>query len=332
MYTLDDVRSTYKPRDAWWTVLLVDPLASRLVLPIANRTRITPNQVTLLAFACGLAAAAAFLRGDHPALLLGAVLFHLSFVLDCVDGKLARLKGSGSMFGMWLDFSLDRYRVWVCALALMYGQFERTENAVFLWLAALVLFLDMLRYLNAFLAGRMRREMRRQLREARMSSASSYLVSDMSQARRVDRGGVRDRGNVYVPPATGAERAEWVEGAWSLPSSGGGPLSRLSWWASFRDPLMRYRVRPHLFSGIEYQMFIFIVGPALDAVLPVVLLSAGLLLAFESVLVYLLFLSSREVDRELRRLAPTATAEGPQRGATVLSTGTPAAPGGVAAR
>ena len=29
-FTLDDVKQTYKRKDAWWTVLLVDPVASRL--------------------------------------------------------------------------------------------------------------------------------------------------------------------------------------------------------------------------------------------------------------------------------------------------------------
>ena len=79
-FVLDDVRATYKRRDAWWTVYLVDPLASRLVLPIANRTSITPNQVSLASFGVGLAAAAAFVQGDHPWLLLGALLSHISFV------------------------------------------------------------------------------------------------------------------------------------------------------------------------------------------------------------------------------------------------------------
>ncbi|MFS2294977.1 MAG: CDP-alcohol phosphatidyltransferase family protein, partial [Actinomadura sp.] len=54
-FTLDDVRQrTYKARDAWWTVLLVDPLASRLVKFTANRTRITPNQLTVGALILGL--------------------------------------------------------------------------------------------------------------------------------------------------------------------------------------------------------------------------------------------------------------------------------------
>ena len=103
MYTLEDARKTYKKRDSWWTVFLVDPIASRIMLPIANHTNFTPNQITVVAFILGLLSAACFLQGTSAFLIAGALLFHLSFILDCIDGKLARLKGSGTMFGMWLD-------------------------------------------------------------------------------------------------------------------------------------------------------------------------------------------------------------------------------------
>src|SRR5215213_10377641 len=98
-FTLYDVRATYKKRDAWWTVFLVDPLAARIILPLANWTKVTPNQVSLASFVVGLLAAAAFWQGDHHALVAGALLYHISFVLDCVDGKIARLKGTGSVSG-----------------------------------------------------------------------------------------------------------------------------------------------------------------------------------------------------------------------------------------
>src|SRR5215213_9256325 len=98
-FRLQDVRATYKKRDAWWTVFLVDPLAARIILPLANRTKVTPNQVSLTSFVVGLLAAAAFWQGDHHALVAGALLYHISFVLDCVDGKIARLKGTGSVSG-----------------------------------------------------------------------------------------------------------------------------------------------------------------------------------------------------------------------------------------
>src|ERR1700730_453593 len=81
---------TYKKRDSWWTVLLVDPLAVHLVR-LADRFRwVTPNRITLLAFLIGLASAGSFLAAGPWWLVLGAVLYHVAFVLDCVDGKLAR--------------------------------------------------------------------------------------------------------------------------------------------------------------------------------------------------------------------------------------------------
>ncbi|HWH99846.1 MAG TPA: hypothetical protein VNT27_05910, partial [Propionibacteriaceae bacterium] len=79
--------------------------------------------------------------------------------------------------------------------------------------------------------------------------------------------------------------------------------SRFGWWARVREVLMRKRVRPHLFSGIEYQMCIFIVGPLLDAVLGAVVISAVLLLVFEGAVIYKLLLSSRDFEREMRRLS-----------------------------
>lgn len=121
-FTLADVREhTYKRRDAWWTVFLVDPLASRLVLFTANRTSITPNQITAGAGVLGAGSAVAFALGTWPWLVLGGVLFHLSFVLDCMDGKIARLKGNGSVFGAWVDFVFDRVRFFVCMMALLLG-------------------------------------------------------------------------------------------------------------------------------------------------------------------------------------------------------------------
>jgi hypothetical protein len=87
-FTLDEIRTrTYKDRDAWWTVWLVDPLASRLVWLVAPVRWITPNLLTMGAFLLGFVAAYCFLQGDYPWLVAGAVVFHISFVLDCMDGK-----------------------------------------------------------------------------------------------------------------------------------------------------------------------------------------------------------------------------------------------------
>ncbi len=76
---------------------------SRLISRLLIGTPVTPNQVTI---ASGLTAlAGAFALTQH--LILGAALYWLSFVLDCVDGELARLRYQGSRTGQWLDTIAD---------------------------------------------------------------------------------------------------------------------------------------------------------------------------------------------------------------------------------
>ena len=64
---------TYKSRDAWWTVVVVDPMAVHLVRWLAPYPAFTPNRISLFAFVLGLGAAACFVA-DGWWLLLGALL------------------------------------------------------------------------------------------------------------------------------------------------------------------------------------------------------------------------------------------------------------------
>lgn len=146
--SMDQVRATYKARDSWWTVLLVDPVAGRLVRAAAPYRWLSPNRLTGAAFLLGLGAAAAFLAGSGGWLVAGAVLYHLGFVVDCMDGKIARLRGTGSIFGGWLDFVLDRVRVVLCTVALSAGQWRETGADVFLFVAIGVVFLALFGYVN----------------------------------------------------------------------------------------------------------------------------------------------------------------------------------------
>ncbi len=68
---------------------------------------ITPNQVTTLRLAVGLAAAAALAHGDEAWRAWGAGLFILSFFLDRADGELARLTGKTSPRGHTYDLVSD---------------------------------------------------------------------------------------------------------------------------------------------------------------------------------------------------------------------------------
>ena len=70
-FTLGEIRSrTYKDRDAWWTVWLVDPLASRLVWLVAPIRWVTPNLLTMGAFLLGFVSAYCFAQADYLKILL----------------------------------------------------------------------------------------------------------------------------------------------------------------------------------------------------------------------------------------------------------------------
>ncbi|GAA3206556.1 hypothetical protein GCM10020216_007320 [Nonomuraea helvata] len=286
---MDDVRTlTYKARDAWWTVFLVDPLAGRLVVVLANRTAITPNQITWGAFLLGLGSAGCFLMADGWAwLVAGAVLYHLSFVLDCVDGKIARLKGTGTVLGGWLDYVFDRIRVLTCALALMWGSFESTGEEFYLVLGMLVVFLDMLRYVDALQVAKVRRQMRRKLDEAIEEVTGVPAVSV-------------EKPNLEEP---GLEPGE-IRSADSVDLQQNF-RTHFAWYIRIRDWLRDHRVRAHLISGIEFQMAVFIVGPLTGWIVPVTVGTAALLLIFEAAIMFKLYLSSRDFTRALAKIRST---------------------------
>ncbi|MFC7330002.1 CDP-alcohol phosphatidyltransferase family protein [Marinactinospora rubrisoli] len=386
-FTLHDVREqTYKPRDSWWTVLLVDPLAARLVRFTANRTSITPNQLTIAALVLGGGAAGCFAMAEPVWLVAGALLFHLSFVLDCMDGKIARLKGNGSVFGSWLDYVFDRLRVLVCAVALMGGQFAATGDQIFVWFAMAIVFTDMFRYLNSPQMAKVRRSMRRNLtraiREADAVEAavgggrSERAASAMAAGDRLSRSLSADQQldevvelrpraaeDVVRPEADSApaavvpgpratvpvvdeaalaaaeaedeadgDEADGAETGKEAPTAGrrarevqATELQRrfhtyFPWYIRFRDALRARRIRPHLVSGIEFQMGTFIVAPLAGAVtgspwvmLAAIAVSGALMLTFELLLIYKLWLSTREYTRVLAGIqaaVPQAAPEG----------------------
>jgi phosphatidylglycerophosphate synthase len=99
-----------KERDYWWTVLVVDPVALPITRVLARRRWFTPDQVTALSLVLGLATGPLYAYGERWSLIAGAVVYYLSFMLDCVDGKLARALNISSVRGMALDQMSDSAR------------------------------------------------------------------------------------------------------------------------------------------------------------------------------------------------------------------------------
>ena len=104
-------RSSKKKKDInWFTEWIARPPGAVVVYFLRN-TRITPNQITFISafVAAGACAMFALLPGWHW-LIAAALVFEFSFVLDCADGQLARLRKVASPVGHLLDFLMDELK------------------------------------------------------------------------------------------------------------------------------------------------------------------------------------------------------------------------------
>jgi phosphatidylglycerophosphate synthase len=104
-----------KDRDACWTVTGIDPLAVPLSAFAARIKAVTPNRLTSLSVAVALGAAALFATGH---LVVGALVYQLSFLADCMDGKVASIRGTKSEWGGFFDVAGDTVRYVACFAAL----------------------------------------------------------------------------------------------------------------------------------------------------------------------------------------------------------------------
>ena len=147
-YPLNKIEDTVKPDYlSIWCIIIIHPVL-RVVWLFANYTKLTPNQITVASFTFGLASAFCFLQGNWTYLIIGACLFETSYILDCVDGKIARLKGSKSAVGAYLDIVGDVISKFIVAFCLILGQYLLTNDvSYFLW-GVPYIFLQTVSYLS----------------------------------------------------------------------------------------------------------------------------------------------------------------------------------------
>ncbi len=115
-YSREDIENVIKKKDAWWTVLVIDHIAIPLTLFVANYIPfLSPNIFTLSSLITSLLAAFYFFKERF---LLGAVLYEIAFLFDCIDGKLAKLTKRQSISGLWLDKISDKTRLYFNTIGL----------------------------------------------------------------------------------------------------------------------------------------------------------------------------------------------------------------------
>jgi phosphatidylglycerophosphate synthase len=128
-------RLTYQPLGKYWAFPLAERLAQRLC-----PTSVRPNALTIAVGTVMLFAAGSIGAGANGLVGRLAVAFclALALVLDTADGRLARLQGTSSPLGRWLDQVLDELADLALHAAIAWAAFVRDGHSI--WLALGILY------------------------------------------------------------------------------------------------------------------------------------------------------------------------------------------------
>jgi phosphatidylglycerophosphate synthase len=130
-------RREYQPIGRFWAA----PPALALAKALAP-TAIRPNHITLAAGAAMLAGSAfvAFGPTTMASQVVPALAIALCLIFDTADGHLARLQGTASEFGRWLDANLDELGDMALHAAIAWSAYARSEWVGMAYAAAKYLF------------------------------------------------------------------------------------------------------------------------------------------------------------------------------------------------
>ena len=122
------LKETSKPREEWWSRVFATPVAYGILLVVADWRSITPNRLTLLSLATTLVACLLITTGGETSLLIAAAAIQVSYILDCMDGQLARYRDASSRFGAFADKWSDYVKFPAILLALTVDAFHRDPS------------------------------------------------------------------------------------------------------------------------------------------------------------------------------------------------------------
>jgi phosphatidylglycerophosphate synthase len=92
---------------------------------MVNFTKITPNIISVLSMAFGVYSAYNYAVGN---VILGSLMYFISYIFDATDGKVARITKTGKPYGAWMDISIDRLNLVLITTAIAYNYYNNTDN------------------------------------------------------------------------------------------------------------------------------------------------------------------------------------------------------------
>lgn len=128
-----------------WGDLWYPKLANKLLKPVSNIAFLTPNVITIGSFLLYTIAAVLILVGGSWR-IAAAILLPVSYILDCLDGQLARYTGKTSAIGDYLDKTLDVLKIIIINGAMAIAAYQLTNKTYYLMLGFLSCFGFLFRY------------------------------------------------------------------------------------------------------------------------------------------------------------------------------------------
>jgi phosphatidylglycerophosphate synthase len=137
------VKNTYYSN---WGDLFGYPLAFRL-LPVVTKIKfLTPNVITLLAFASYTLGSLSLFLNYPNHLIIAGILIPLGFLGDDLDGQVARARQLSSKIGDFLDKSLDVLKIFIITASLSYAVYKQSQEVLYIYLGFIACFFFLWRY------------------------------------------------------------------------------------------------------------------------------------------------------------------------------------------
>lgn len=127
--------ATKTKEDEWWSSFVTSPIAIAVNYFVVDIKWLTPNLITLFSFITAIISALFIIAGGTMNFIAAAILIHLSHVLDCMDGQMARYRNSTSRTGAYYDKLTDQLQVILWFGSVGYAAYAQSHNVLPVFLA-----------------------------------------------------------------------------------------------------------------------------------------------------------------------------------------------------
>ncbi len=127
--------ATKSKNDEWWSSFVTAPLAIFANWVVVDWKWLTPNLITLFSFITALLSATLIIIGGQVNFYIAAGLINISYIFDCMDGQMARYRGTTSRLGDYFDRVTDFIQIFLWFSAIAYAAFLQTHSIIPIFLA-----------------------------------------------------------------------------------------------------------------------------------------------------------------------------------------------------